>query len=322
MPDPQEEKKMTRIYRAQSVCHEYLIPTALRCHNFLWLEKEFPVTRGIDLSVTSRDKSSLPKPESHPDERSIKAYYLSLRNIIQTIHHNPIFKNFALLDQDWYDLFKDFHNNSNRDIQNSIDNLDGFFCGNKSEFNDFDVSNASFIQKLPFLKLSHHFQHFNLNFENLPYIGEPPHKESQICDKKRDAFPTMCLDFSDDIDVMREFQFINDNSAVYSIDVDAVPQFMYDFYNRKYNYKLNTGTLIGSNTNKLMKLQNGYCVYWPWKYTIDELKKNKMFDFKVEHTPGKTFLVHCNITWTVRIAMKRAKSRWHKTAHRKSLKGD
>jgi hypothetical protein len=123
----------------------------------------------------------------------------------------------------------------------------------------------------------------------LPYIDKPPNKENQICDKKRDAFPTMCLDFSDDLDVMRAFGFIHDDSVVYSIDIDEVPQLIYDSYHREHDWKLNSGTPIGKNTNKLMKLQKGYCIYWPWKYTIKELKENKMFDFKIEHNHRKIF---------------------------------
>jgi hypothetical protein len=235
-----------------------LIPTALRCHNFSWLEKTYPVTDGIiGESNTSGDKAHFPKPENHLDGRSIKAYYLSLRHILQVIHDNPIFRNFALLDEDWYDLFKDFHDGSDWDINESINSLNSFFLEGKSEFDSFvGVPDAATIPKLKFLQLSHHFQHFNLNFEDLPYIGEAPHKDSEICDKKRDAFPTMCLDFSDDLEVMRAFQFIRDGSAVYSIDIDAVPQFMYDFHEREHDWKLN-GVPIGKNTNRLMKMQNG-----------------------------------------------------------------
>jgi hypothetical protein len=80
---------------------------------------------------------------------------------------------------------------------------------------------------------------------------------------------------------MRAFQFIQDDSALYSIDIDKVPQFMYDSYKREHDWILN-GVPIGKNTNKLMKLQKGYCIYWPWKYTIKELKENKMFDFRRE----------------------------------------
>jgi hypothetical protein len=289
---------MKRIYRAQSVRHEYLIPTALRCHNFLWLEREYPVTDGIDVSVIPKDKACFPKPESHIDGRSIKAYYLSLRHIIKIIHDNPIFKNFALLDLERYNLFKDFHDGSDWKIKESINSFDRFFLGCKSEF--VDIPNAAYIPKLKFLKLSHHFQHFNLNFEDLPYIGEAPYKDSQICDRKRDAFPTMCMDFSDDLDVMRAFQFLHDDSVVYSIDRDAVPQFMYDSYERELDYKIDIAT-IGKNTNKLMKLQKGYCVYWPWKYTIAELQENKMFDFRIEQHPGKEFSANYNITGTIRI---------------------
>ena len=102
-----------------------------------------------------------------------------------------MFKKFALIDPEWYELFKDSHNDRDRRIKKSITMLDSFFGGNNSKFSNFDVPNAISIpgiQKLLFLKLSHYFQHFNLNFEDLPYIGEPPYKENQ---KGRDAFPAM-----------------------------------------------------------------------------------------------------------------------------------
>ena len=43
----------------------------------------------------------------------------------------------------------------------------------------------------------------------------------------------MCLDFSDNLDVMRAFNFINDDSAVYSIETDETPSFIYDSYHRE-----------------------------------------------------------------------------------------
>jgi hypothetical protein len=288
---------MKRIYRAQSACHEYFIPTALRCHNFSWLAKNISVTNGINLSVTPKDKSTFPKPESHFYEHSIRAYYLSLRHIINTIHKNSIFKNFALLDDEWYDLFKDVHNNEELGIDETINIFDMFFMPLASELSRSAYFQDTCYKKLPFLKLSHHFQHFNLNFDELSYIDEPSYKEDQICGGKKDAFPTMCLDFSDNLDTMRAFGFINGDSVVYSIDIDEVPQFIYDSYHRECDYKLNTGTPINENTNKLMKLQKGYCIYWPWKYTIKELKENKMFDFKIEHNHGKTFSFNMQFNW-------------------------
>jgi hypothetical protein len=279
---------MKRIYRAQSAKHEYFIPTALRCYNFSWLDMIIPVKDRINLgNIIPKDKSSFPKPECHFDERSIKAYYLSLRYIIKTIHKNQIFKNFALFDEDYYNLFKDFHNEKDFGVKDTIVEFNRSFMPLASELSKSAYFQDTCYKKLPFLKLSHHFQHFNLNFDALPYIDKPPYKDDQICDRKRDAFPTMCLDFSDDLDTMRAFNFINDDSVVYSIDIDKVPQFIYDSYQREYDWMLN-GTPIGKNTNKLMKLQKGYCIYWPWKYTIKELKENKMFDFKVEHNHGKT----------------------------------
>jgi hypothetical protein len=301
---------MKRIYRSQSARHEYFIPTALRCYNFLWLDNNICVEDRINLSnIIPRDKLAFPKPECHFDERSIKAYYLSLRHIINTIHDNKIFKNFALLDQDCYDLFKDFHNEEEVDIKDTITTFNRSFMDLASELSRSVCFQNVCYKKLPFLKLSHHFQHFNINFDELPYIDKPPYMENQICDRKRDAFPTMCLDFSDDLDTMRAFGFINDDSVIYSINIDEVPQFIYDSYHREYDWMLNGHTFIGKNTNKLMKLQKGYCVYWPWKYTIEELKENKMFDFKVEHSHGRRFHLISNLAGIMRKIKNSPKSR-------------
>ena len=289
---------MARIYRAQSIKYEYLIPTALRCHNFLWLVQNIKVTNGIPLDIVPRAQENF----SNPDNSSIKAYYLSVRNILETICRNPIFKNFVCFEPELHSLFKDFHSGKDFGFEETITEFDRIFMNLAPNLSSFVYLQNGGCEKLPFLKLSHHFQHLNLNFEELLYIDKPPYEENQICDKKREAFPTMCLDFSDNLDVMRAFNFIKDDSAVYSIETDAIPPFIYDSYLRKCDYKLNGGVLIGKNTNSLMKYQKGYCIYWPWKYTIQELKENQMFGFKVESLPGKVFSLNLNITGTIKAA--------------------
>jgi hypothetical protein len=158
------------------------------------LQNEFPVTTGICLSITPRDKSCVPKPESHLDERSIMAYYLSLRNILCAIHNNPIFKNFVLFDEDCHVLFKDFHDGKELSLAETIGRFDGAFMEIKSQLDSFvDIPDAVCIKKLPFLKLSHHFQHFNLNFEDLPYTGEALYKNNDMCDKKKERLSPQCV---------------------------------------------------------------------------------------------------------------------------------
>jgi hypothetical protein len=268
---------MTRVYRAQSEKHEYFIPTALRCHNFNWLQNNIDVTEWVDLNVVPKDKSNFPKPESHPDKQSIKAYYLSVKHILKKIEENPIFKNFMGVEGN---IMCNIYNNSEQDIDSfKIDysELGKCFIDIKSSLTALEQNNGT--QLLQFLKLSHHFQHFNINFDELPFV-----EMNLNSDKRIDSFPTMCLDFSDDPCRMKAFDFIKDGSALYSIDIEKVPKHLYDSYKREYDWMLN-GVTIGKNTNKLMKIQKGYCIYWPWKYSIKELTDNKMFGFRRERIP-------------------------------------
>jgi hypothetical protein len=102
-------------------------------------------------------------------------------------------------------------------------------------------------------------------------------------DERIDLFPTMCLDFSDSIATMKKFGFITKDSVIYSVDLNKIPKCLYDSNKRKYDYKISFNNVeagINSNNNELMKIKNGYCIYWPWHYSIEDLIKNKMFGFR------------------------------------------
>jgi hypothetical protein len=267
---------MKRVYRAQLTEHEYFIPTAMRCHNFYWLKNKIEISQELYLDIVPKDKSNFPNPESHPDAQSVKAYYLSLKHILCKIEKNPVFKDF--LEYACWDL-SNIYKKPERDgdsFEIYYDEFDRCFMGIKSQLTSFEQNNGT--QPLPFLKLSHHFQHFNINFAELPLVEENLNDDGRI-----DRFPTMCLDFSDDICTMKTFGFIGKDTALCSIDIEKVPNCLYDSYKRKQDWKLSDGVPIGENTNKLMKIQKGYCIYWPWKYSIHELTENKMFDFQVEY---------------------------------------
>ncbi|MDR2793965.1 MAG: hypothetical protein LBB61_09960, partial [Treponema sp.] len=79
--------------------------------------------------------------------------------------------------------------------------------------------------------------------------------------------------------------FITKDSAIYSVDLNKIPECLYDSYKRKYDYNISfNGVVMGinSNNNELMKTQKGYCIYWPWYYSVEDLIKNKMFGFRKE----------------------------------------
>jgi hypothetical protein len=250
----------------------------LRCHNYNWLDNNVDVTPGINLDVEARN---FPKvPESHPDKQSIKAYYLSVKHILSKIEKNPIFVDFLKLDLDSSYINKKFREHGGFEIDYDNFNSHFMFLKTSGQLTSFPIEqDHDKKQTLEFLRLSHHFQHFNLNFDELPFV-----EENLNCDRRIDRFPTMCLDFTDNLCVLKTFGFIKKDSVLYSIDIEKVPRYLYDSYKHEYTYKLNSGTSIGKNTNKLMKVQKGYCIYWPWRYTIQELRENKMFDFKVEST--------------------------------------
>jgi hypothetical protein len=284
----------TRIYRAQSKWHEYFIPTALRCQNYRWLDKNidmpefYDTPEFCDMLVPEKLSDVYPcygKPEYTLDKDSIKAYYLSIRNIIAEIHNDKCLqdcKEFSFFNSDWYDIFKESHDNRLLSLEESMAEIDRSFLDNRTTLASFAGLQNLNSEKLRFLKLSAYFQHLNYR--------KGPRKDIDLkCGMKVDYYPTMCLDFSDSIDTMKEWGFITENSAIYSIDLDKVPPCLCYSYLQKYDYKLcfrSWDIPINQNKNELMKGQQGYCVYWPWKYTVEELQKNRMFDFRIENIKG------------------------------------
>jgi hypothetical protein len=294
-----------RIYRAQSKCHEYLIPTALRCQNYRWLVQNIAIPERVNRLQPEKQDNQIPpynNPEYRLDEDCIKAYYLSIKNIITVIHNDECLQDcdeFLFSNSDWYDLFKDFHKGMTYSRRESMSAFDMSFSEIKQHLASFAAMKNLGLEKLKFLKLSSYFQHLNHRKGTRPDVD-------LSCGRKVDYYPTMCLDFSDSIETLKEWDFITKDSVVYSIDLDEVPSSLYYSYLQKYDYKLHTesGDIpINENRNALMKNQHGYCIYWPWKYTVEELQKNKMFDFRVckrrgdrytfsggrGHTPGRTF---------------------------------
>jgi hypothetical protein len=266
-----------RIYRAQSREHQYFIPTALRCWNFDWLNApgKFEIPEFLNALLMDEPHSSL--PENGIDKRSVKAYYLSIRNIIQEIHNNPSLKEFAVHDTDSCSLFRDA-NGVDLSLKESIDEINRRFMDMARHLQTFERIKHQ-TPRLDFLKLSQKFQHRNFLSNDALDIREINQ------DKRINRFPTMCLDFSDSIAAMEKFGFITEDSAIYSVDLNKIPECLYDSYKRKCDYTIsfdNVTAGINRNNNELMKDQKGYCIYWPWYYSIEELVNNKMFGFRKE----------------------------------------
>jgi hypothetical protein len=229
----------------------------------------------LDTLIMNETHSAV--PENRIYKLSVKAYYLSILNIIKEIHKNPILEKFAIHDTDSYRLFYDT-SRKNLSLKESIDKFNSWFMYMAQYLKTFE-SIARQTPKLDFLKLSHKFQHLNFIFKDTLDMR----KIRQ--DERIDPFPTMCLDFSDNIATLKKFEFITKDSVIYSVDLNKIPKCLYDSYNRKHDYKIsfnNVDVGININNNELMKIQNGYCIYWPWHYSIEDLIKNKMFGFRKE----------------------------------------
>jgi hypothetical protein len=130
-----------------------------------------------------------------------------------------------------------------------------------------------------------------------------------------DYFPTMMLDFTKDPKTFEVFDFVRNNPAkIYSINfceenfILIKDEHSYGISEEYMNYsqgfalnavryeenhttgiqnwktgKINEKSIFVEENNPFMTAQKGVCVYWPWYYSIEELKNNdfgKMIEFK------------------------------------------
>jgi len=279
-----------RLYRGQSKKHrsDLFIPSALRGECIKYMENKL-LKYGIDIQQY-KQKCVPNKIEQHycnsgyqPPKEAFYAYWLSLVNCSLAVNDNPICFKFCKSYA--------FTKNLNKDNVGAFglppeQVAEVMFCYAK-DFFDSDKHNETLHLYMIFHDLAF-FQHFN-------------HVLSKLDKDCHVFFPTLALDWTWNKSIAERFANADgEKGTILSISWEA-----YEEWNplKKFSEcNLKTGnkrTIIfgfesyrnnppwnkyawNSCDNNLLIEQEGAVVFWPWKYTIDQLKLNdlcKVFDF-------------------------------------------
>jgi hypothetical protein len=275
------------LYRIQKEKHTHLIPSAARPDNIKELEERIICfintlpDKGQVLSFFHEEKSRCLQPS------------ISLR-----------IKDWPTYNDD------DYYNCKDHRYKNFLSILNIYI---------FLYKNASFAQKMKIkpvqfteLWIGCRPVSWRKNFELCAGIDFPSIKPLVATFQHmnyiaNDYFPTMMLDFTEDPDTFKIFDFTGSEPAkIYSINFCEENLTLikdehscgcnagYMYYSKGFalnavRYKenhvtgvhdWNTGKINGRNTfveenNPFMTAQKGVCVNWPWYYSIDELKNNE-----------------------------------------------
>lgn len=208
--------------------------------------------------------------------------FLSTINIIIEIQKNPsIFS--PLQHESVYTVFENLTLIETKDLPKSI------YILIKNIFTNFECNDYSFLQEISYTNVSclvfgfEYFQHLNYNLRgNLDY----------------NPFPTMVMDWTEDISVANDFSFYNNEPGIiisinyekyklliantwYPLLIAADIASLLPGFTPYFDYHF-----LFSKTNKNMQQQKGIVLFWPWEYTVDELLTNnlgKILEFKKIH---------------------------------------
>lgn len=274
-----------RLYRGQPK-DKSLVPSALRNDCMQYMENELSHYR-IDIKKYRKDCMPQKMPEQYCqcDKDSFYAYWLSLVNCAITINNNSICLKFCRSPF--------FTKNIDRDkagVYGLPPERIAYECYNyaKCFFNSQEPTETLRLEYI--LHDYAFFQHFN-------------HVLSRVDKANKVLFPTLVLDWTWDYSSAEKFAGKEGN--IVSISFEA-----YKKWNLTKNFiegNLLTGAsrslIFGFCTykdtvswddksfdwsswdNNLMIEQQGAVIFWPWNYTIDELKTNylgKNLDFKLD----------------------------------------
>jgi len=279
-----------RLYRGQPKEYrcEPFVPSALRINCMGYLESKLS-KYGIDIQQYKqkcRPNKILQQycnRDYQPPIEAFYAYWLSLVNCALVVNENPICLSFCQS----YAFTKNFDKDNVGTYDLPPERIaEVCFCYAK-DFFDSEKPIETFHLQLIMHDYAF-FQHFN-------------HVLSRLNKNYSILFPTLTMDWTWDKTTAEVFADTNGvKGTILSISWDA-----YKNWNPTKNYKvchLITGEsrmpIFGfesykndppwneydwySQDNNLMIEQDGAVIFWPWKYTIDQLKNNplgKVFDF-------------------------------------------
>jgi len=276
-----------RLYRGQPK-NKPLVPSALRNDCIKYMEKELS---NFDINTQMYKQLCIPKimPNQYftCNKEAFYAYWLSLVNCAITVNKNPICLKFC--QSNFFTKNKDKDNVgvyslSYERIAEECFNFAKYF---------FDSSNK--METLRFQYILHdyaYFQHFNHVLARVDKTGI-----------YKVHFPTLVLDWT--WDYLTAKKFAGEDGEIVSISYEAYEKWNLTKNNQEahlINQELRTlifGLCTYRDTvswnddkydwyswdNNLMIEQQGAVIFWPWNYSIEDLKINDLgraFDFRLE----------------------------------------
>jgi hypothetical protein len=279
-----------RLFRGQPKKYRSypFIPSALRPNCIKYMEETL---RLLKIDVQHYKEKCIPnKILSHycncdykPTRDAFYSYWLSLVNCAISVNNNPICFKFCHS----YAFTKNFDTNNVGMYGLPPERIAELAFGYAKDFFDSDKINETYHLQL-ILHDYAFFQHFNHALSKIDNLHKPP-------------FPTLAMDWTWDKTTAEKFADSNtEKGSVLSISWES-----YEKWNPTKNFKVYhlssheqripvfgfesyINTLPWniydwySQDNNLMIEQKGAVIFWPWVYTIDELKENalgKTLDF-------------------------------------------
>jgi len=276
-----------RLYRGQPK-NKSLVPSALRSDCIRYMEEELSK---FDINTQMYKQLCIPRimPNQYCtcDKEAFYAYWLSLVNCAITVNKNPICLKFCQSNF--------FIKNKDKDNIGVYSLSNGRIAKECFNFAKFLFDSSEVIETLRLEYILHDyafFQHFNHALSKLDKtINYKVH------------FPTLVLDWTWDYLTARSFA--GEDGDILSISYEG-----YEKWNPTKNYqeaklinKESRTIIFGLCTyrdtvtwndnkydwyswdNNLMIEQQGAVIFWPWNYSIEELKNNDLgiaLDFRLE----------------------------------------
>jgi hypothetical protein len=245
--------------------------------------------RGIDVRqykqkcIPNKMPQQYCNPDYQPTVEAFYAYWLSLVNCAIAVNENPVCFKFCQSYPFTKNVDKDKVGAYGLPPERAAEVCFGY----AKDFFDSEKPNETYHLQL-ILHDYAFFQHFN-------------HALSKIDKKQSVLFPTLALDWTWDRTVAERFADTDvEKGAVFSISWAAyekwnltkkftvchlnngenrIPTFGFESYKNTPPWNIYDWY---SQDNNLMVEQKGAVIFWPWKYTSDELRENalgKAFDF-------------------------------------------
>lgn len=259
--------------------------SAMRHNELKFLEQKFLDIFGNELFKYYKNKVRVSSPIpffKNIGNLSAWAWFLSSINIFIEIQKNPsIIK--PLQHSSVITVFENWAKIDECELPQAIYSITCTIFEDNKNFDYFTKQMMSNSEVSYMVYGLEYFQHLNYDLRG---------------DLLYNPFPTMVMDWTEDITVADSFSNSDDLAGIIlSINYDKYKQLLYDEW---YPFMMSVDIAssmpgftpyfdyhsLFSKKNVNMQNQKGVILFWPWNYTIDELEKNEIgqkLEFKKIH---------------------------------------